>query len=119
MLTLSLPGTPVNPSVGFGTSFPISELFVLNGRNLLQLTNFDRVDTVALFLSRDRRRAFFQASADPFGTNPTENCQLFSVDTLGSSMRQLTRFGQSERSSFGCFLFPPPGCPLGHTVQDP
>lgn len=25
----------------------------------------------------------FTASADPFGTNPHENCQFFSIDTPG------------------------------------
>jgi hypothetical protein len=55
------------------------------------------MDTSRVFLARDGRHAFFRASADPFGTNPSENCQLFSVDTLGAHLRQLTTF-QEDRT---------------------
>jgi hypothetical protein len=90
LLNLSVPGTAVNQSAGFAAS--ISEIFVQDGKNLLQLTSFRRADTWAAFLNVTRTRAFFRASADPFGTNPFENCQLFSVDTFGGGLRQVTHF---------------------------
>jgi hypothetical protein len=84
--TLYTPGTPVNSEPGFTER--IQEAFLLDGRHLLQLTNFDRVDTFGLFLDANRRRAFFQASADPFGANPNANCQLFSVGTLAQGLER-------------------------------
>src|SRR5438132_1355423 len=45
------------------------------------------------------------------GKNPSENCQLFSVDTLGGDLRQLTEFRESiGRSHIGCDEGGPPGC---------
>ena len=51
----------------------------------------------------------FSASGDPCKTNPkaapcnpSENCQLFSVDTLGGHLQQLTRFSDGEQSMGGC-----------------
>jgi len=117
--TMSLPGLPENANP-FSSS--ILEVYVLGGQNLLQLTNFRRADTIALFLSASGRRVFFEASADPLGTNPTENCQLFSIDTLGAHLRQLTRFRQGDRSPNGCLPVPPPGCSFdfpGAAAQDP
>src|SRR5262249_35064542 len=52
----------------------------------------------------------FVASADPFGTNPSGDCQLFSIDTLGEGLRQLTHFSQPEYSVNGCSALVPPGC---------
>src|SRR5262249_22368509 len=51
--TLSLPGTPVNP--GAGVTDMITEVFFLNGTNLLQLTDFHRVDTAQPKLTPDGR----------------------------------------------------------------
>jgi hypothetical protein len=104
-----LPGTPANRVYYFDQ---ISEIFVFDHANLLQLTNFDRVDTLFAFLGVDRQRAFFFSSANPFGTNPSENCQLFSVDPLGGDLRQVTNFRKTEQehSENGCLPGPGPGC---------
>src|SRR5262249_20669981 len=72
------------------------EIFVIDGKRLLQLTDFHRPDTSRVLLAADGRRAFFLASADPFGTNPSGGCQLFSIDTLGAHSRQLTHFREGQ-----------------------
>jgi hypothetical protein len=56
------------------------------------------------------------ASADPFGTNPFESCQMFSVDTVGGGLRQVTHFEQRTRSRViipGCFGPSRPHCSVG------
>ena len=103
LVRLAVPGTPVEPYPGF--DFPISEVFVQDGKNLLQLTKFRRADTFIGFLNPTRTRAFFLASADPLGTNPDGYCQVFSMDTLGSGLRQVTHL-----NSRGCIRDNPPGC---------
>jgi len=106
--TYALGGTPVNEVPG-GVYSRIVELYAAAGDNILQLTNFRRVDTAAptgWSLSADRQRVLFGASANPFGTNPGENCQLFSIDTLGSDLRQVTRCDKGEQSAPGCGFFP-------------
>jgi len=115
--TLYLPGTPVNGIPDLDES--IQEVFLRDGRDLLQLTNFHRVDTVSAFVDVNRRRAFFQASADPFGANADGNCQLFSIGTLEQGLRQLTHFQSDGRSASGCRFGPPPGCTMGAVFQDP
>jgi hypothetical protein len=77
----------------------VREMFLLDGPRLLQLTNFRHSDTWG-FLSRGR--VFITTSADPLGTNPGRNCQLFSMNTRGGDLRQLTRFRDEGRPSFGC-----------------
>lgn len=106
----SLPGTAVNDIPGFAPI--ISEVFVGRGDNFLQLTNFHRSDTgfYGITLDQDQQRVVFNASADPFGTNPNENCQLFSVDTLGGDLRQLTQFDEGQHSLGGCAFSLRPGC---------
>src|SRR5262249_38740641 len=105
VLTLDLPGTPVNSIANFPLA--ISEVFCLDGKKLLQLRKFRGVDTGRGFLGADGRRVFFTASADPFGANPSENCQLFSIDRLGGHLRQVTRFREGARSVNGCSNLPP------------
>jgi hypothetical protein len=98
LATLVLPGVAVNPNPFFGLKgfflSVISEVFLVSGRDLLQLTNFGRVDTFGLVLDAKRQRAFFSASADPLGSNPTQDCQLFSTDIFAAArtLRQLTHF---------------------------
>jgi hypothetical protein len=116
LVDLNLPGTAVNPSPG---AERISEVFLIDGRNLLQLTSFRRVDTNSLFLGADRRRAFFAASADPLGTNPAGNCQVFSIGTLGQHLRQITRFNEEGGDDSQCFGNVPPGCAVRESLQDP
>ncbi len=101
-LTVSMPGEPLVPH---GT-FPITEVFVVDGSNVLQLTSFRRTDTAPgppYYSARDQR-VYFSASANPLGKNPTENCQLFSIDPLGGHLRQLTFFSEgSSHATNGCF----------------
>jgi hypothetical protein len=104
LLRVSLPGTPTGPPSAPSHHFPITELFVQYGkRQLVQLTNFRRADTFSAFLTRDRKRAFFLASADPVRMNPHESCQLFSVDVRGGVPRQITHLDPG-------FPVPNPGC---------
>ena len=122
VITLQLEALTNVPGLGPGTRIQeahVQEAFFVSPRDLIQLTNFGRYETYALFLGADRRRAFFIASADPLGHNPAGDCQLFSIDTLGGHLRQLTRFTQSEPSQFGCGGAPPPGCSIGDAYQDP
>jgi hypothetical protein len=104
---LSMPGAPVNPPPPgvYPPDLPIQELFIFAGFDqVLQLTKFDRFDTFGAALDSAGQRVFFHASADPFGTNPSENCQILSVSTAGSDLRQLTYFSASDHSSAGCFF---------------
>jgi hypothetical protein len=92
----------------------INEVFVIDGDNVLQLTGFGRNQTFNPTLSADGQRVIFVSTADPLGTNPTENCQLFSIDRIGGGLRQLTDFHEGpegQHSTAGCFFNPPPlGC---------
>lgn len=124
-IVFALVGEPVN-TIEFAESRPIEEAFLLDGKQLIQLTNFHRSDTYSEFLTENGRRVFFRASknvfstrANPAGTNPPENCQLFSIDRLGAHLRQLTYFREGERSVRGCTEGPPPGCVVGPAFQDP
>jgi hypothetical protein len=95
---------------------PRAEMFLLDGKNLLQLTNLGRTDTAGGFVARDR--VLFTASANPFGGNPHEICQLFSIDTDATNLRQLTQLPWDGRSSAGCG----PGgssCNIANVFLDP
>lgn len=98
-----VPGHPSGPPLFV---YPANhfELFSLEGPNFLQFTNFQRYDTAVngALIDPDARRVFFAASADPLGTNPNENCQLFSIDRNGADLRQLTNIPISHRSLCGC-----------------
>jgi hypothetical protein len=111
LLRLSLPGTAEGPPFqsprGFFQRFPISEVFLQNGKNLVQLTNFHLQDTFVGFVDPGRMRAFFLASADPLGTNPLHICQMFSIDTFGSGLRQVTHLAPRPPVDFSSFE---PGC---------
>src|SRR5262249_40318373 len=107
---------PNEPSVNTPGRFA-REAFLVDGKHLVQLTNFHRSDTipgglggVGLFV---RGRMLFMATANDTGENPHELCQLFSIDTVGtpSSLRQLTQlpFDGRRPSSFGC-ISELPGC---------
>ncbi|HXJ35218.1 MAG TPA: hypothetical protein VMS22_14395, partial [Candidatus Eisenbacteria bacterium] len=115
-VALSVNGMPKNPNA-FGA--PISEIFLVNGESVLQLTKFDRVDTSIAALTPDGRRVIFVASADPKGKNSSGTCQLFSIDTVAAGLRQLTRFSQPEYSVDGCNAFFPPGCAITPAGVDP
>jgi hypothetical protein len=99
---LPVPGVPINPQA----DPHIFEVFITDGANVLQLTNFQRSDTAWIppsLLGVDGERVFFTASVNPQDdTNPSETCQVFSVDALGGDLRQLTRFGATRHSALGC-----------------
>jgi hypothetical protein len=99
--SLPVPGVPVPP-----VDPPIiQEVFVFDqDYNVLQLTRFRRFDTWTPLVDVDREHVYFAAAANPLGANPSENCQLFSIDRLGGDLRQLTDFREREHSSAGCFL---------------
>jgi hypothetical protein len=120
-VTLSRPGEPVNKTGPAGVT--IHEIFLLDGDNVLQLTSFDRWDTGwnGVLVGVDRDTVFFVASADPFGENPSEDCQVFSIDRLGANLRQLTHFRETSHSVNGCGSGPVrTGCfvQLGRLGQD-
>lgn len=114
VVLVGLAGKPVNPL------FPllsIQELFLLDGGHVLQLTSFQRTDTGLGALSGGR--VFLFASADPLGTNPTGNCQVFSMDTFGGDLHQLTRF-TDRRPSAGCIAgVPRSACWINEIARDP
>jgi hypothetical protein len=98
---LTLPGESSGPFVGY----PPQEVFTISGDNVLQLTNFGRADTNGPTLSADGQRVFFAASGNPLGTNPTENCQIWSDDRNGGDLRQLTdlrEVPEGQKSKAGC-----------------
>jgi hypothetical protein len=89
---------PVPP---FG--FSVNELFLIDGKNLVQLTNFGRWDTGFGQSALARGRVFFVASANLHGENPDELCQLFSINERGGGLRQLTQLPSDGRvAALGC-----------------
>ena len=121
---LGVQGQPKNHLPGVGAQ--ISEVFAVDGANVLQLTNFEREDTGANgdnIFDVDRQTVYFTASADPdpVRSNPSENCQIFSIDRLGSNLRQLTQFSEGPQATSGCFFYGPPtvGCTSIILNQDP
>src|SRR5262249_60887306 len=54
------------------------------------------------------------------GTNPSESCQLFSIDRTGGDLRQLTTFSEvsEEQGAIGCLFTHGPGCALALVAQD-
>jgi hypothetical protein len=102
--------------------FPTTEVFLLDGDNLLQLTSFRFADIIGAVLTADATRVIFVTSANPLTPdatgrllhrNPTGNCQIFSIDRTGGDLRQLTEFRETEQSDIGCYFFPGGrrGCP--------
>jgi len=84
---------PVNGPGTFGDVVGEIFTFATNPSQVLQLTNFRRSDTYYAKLTADLRRVVFLASADPLGSNPANHCEVFSIDSLGSDLRQLTNIG--------------------------
>jgi hypothetical protein len=116
VLTVTMPYMAAEPrAAGFA-----GEVWTRKGSQLLQLTNFARTDTHGGALSRDGGRVVFQASTNRLGTNPMNNCQLFSMPRLGGTIRQLTRFDPPMPSLDGCNRnAPPPACLIGGVQVDP
>jgi hypothetical protein len=116
-----LPGTPENRFPPNTPPFPgHTELFFADEAGFRRLTTLRRIDTLSPLLSADGERVFFVSSADPTGTNPTEDCQIFSVAVDGTQMRQLSTFGEGgEHSVSGCFFSGRPGCSSLFLLEDP
>jgi hypothetical protein len=99
-------------------------VFDIDGaNNILQLTNFRRVDTFNPTVSPDGQRVLFTASANPpeLGSNPDHNCQMFSIDRNGADLRQLTDFHEvpEGQEAIGChFSAPGSGCSAFWTSRD-
>jgi len=113
-LASALPGEPENPR----GNQPVIEVFVISGTDVLQMTNFRRTDTATsgAFYSKREGRVYFTASANPLGINPENTCQIFSIDPLGTDLRQLTFFETPTPSrGAGCY---DRRCQLGQPVQD-
>ena len=58
-----------------------------DGTGLQSLTSFDSYDPS---FSADGKRIFFDGDGDPFGTNPGNDPELFSMSADGGDLRQLT-----------------------------
>ena len=121
---LELEGDPINGPCGSGCT--IGEMFLFDGVNVLQLTNFRRYDTGQIgtaLVDVDDQHAYFAASANtPFvTTNPSETCQLFAIDRTGADLRQLTSFSENadgQVSRAGCNFARAPGCAVVPVAQD-
>ncbi len=90
------------------------EIFLIDGKSIVQLTAFNRSDTFtggAQGVSpMVRGQVLIAASANPFGENPGEICQLFTISTRGDHLRQLTHLPwDGRRTEQGC-VFNAPGC---------
>jgi hypothetical protein len=60
----------------------------------------------------------FMASADPLGTNPFHDCQLFGISPLGLNLRQITRFGEGVEPIENCsYVHARPGCGIANVLQ--
>lgn len=89
-----------------GPPGPIQEILLVDGTNYLQLTDFQRSDTTNPTIDLHDARVLFVGSADPAGTNASNNCQLFTVDTTGARLTQISAFGEVDHSEFGCAFGP-------------
>ena len=66
----------------------------------------------------DGTHVSFISSADPLGTNPTHGCQVFSIDALGTDLRQLTHLGASSAEGCNCQMVCAPGsCGIGSNSE--
>ncbi len=77
------------------------------------------VCAVASQLTADLRRVVFIASADPFGSNPANHCEAFSIDRLGSDLRQLTNIGAGPTAHCDYFTLNPRICTSNQLRIDP
>ncbi|MCU0224581.1 MAG: hypothetical protein MUF27_11030 [Acidobacteria bacterium] len=82
-----------------------SELFVMrrDGTGIVQLTNdpspvAGSVGTVVI--AGNGLKILFSANLDPFGTNPQNRTQLFSINRDGSGLKQLTAFATGGIGKF-------------------
>jgi hypothetical protein len=100
-----------------GTGSDLYELWP-SGK-VLQLTNLDSHDLRFEDVSPNGRRFLFITPDGPAETNPTHNCQLYSVDDLGAHVRQITHFAETDHATSGCnFTLPRKGCGISTTFWD-
>ena len=112
-----VPGVPVHP-VPPPPGSSVREIFLFDTDRSLQLTTFQRQDTQAGFLGADGGQVFFLASADPLGDNPSQSCQVFSIDRFGSELCQLTHFSQGTPFINVCGgIAALPGCSIDGFMQ--
>jgi Tol biopolymer transport system component len=132
---IALPGATVLPNFSItspdpiAVEFPVSGpsgdvafeafLFDTNPSQVLQLTNFGRLDTAYPRVTADRQRVLFIASADPVGENPDNNCEFFSIDWIGTNLRQLTHIGEGGQRGCDRYGFDSPGCSITLVRVDP
>ncbi|HKA30146.1 MAG TPA: hypothetical protein VKH82_12260 [Candidatus Binatia bacterium] len=69
----------------------------------MQLTNFGRLDTFWFGGFIAGGRVLFPASTNRLGENPAQICQLFSIDTDGARLHQLTHLASDGRPAAGCW----------------
>lgn len=127
IFNFAVPGTPRNSIPSYYHDQPVVEVFRIEGENSLQLTSFGRYDTRSLssmgwngsgFVSKGG--VLLMASPNRSGDNPSENCQLFSIDSWGGKLRQLTDFDEGSLAANGCnFGQFPDGCAFADVYQDP
>ena len=124
-IAATVPGVPENGPANFAGN-TIIEVFVVEppdtaqlpeGR-VLQLTNYGRSDTYQPGMSADGQRVVFIASTNDLGTNPSNQCQMFSIDRLGNDLRQLTFFSSSGNTRRNCQDYASPGCTLSRVGVD-
>ena len=123
MTVVFFPESPVDHYPGvYGLFRFIEEVFLVDAKNVVQLTKLRQSDTARAGRGGAvaRGRVFFEASADPFGTNPGQHCQIFPVNTRGGDLRQLTRLrdGDDRPSAIGCFNPLPGSCSIDQYFAD-
>jgi len=113
-----VPGEAVNPVPPSGLT--AREVFVADGPTVLQLTDFRRGDTSFLppFFSARDQRAYFTASADPLGSNPSHDCQIFSMEPVTRELRQVTFFHEGGDHAAAC-IGAPHGCRIDFNLSAP
>jgi len=131
---VALPGGTIVPNFSITSPDPTARIFAVPGPSgdfafevflfdtspsqVLQLTNFGRRDTYYAQVTADRQRVLFIASADPLGENPDNNCEFFSIDWIGTDLRQLPHIGEGEQRSCDSFG-PGEGCSITLVRVDP
>src|SRR5262249_61558506 len=107
------------------SGFPpfVRVLFPGNRHAIVQLTAFSRNDTAAGgeggrgVVIGDR--VLFSASANPFGENPGQVCQLFSISTRGDALRQLTHLPWDGQPNGGVAYTAPRAAESGRSARRP
>jgi hypothetical protein len=109
-----------------GARQAITEIFAKRGRQISQLTHLGSSDTRPRSLTRNERLVLFTTAANPFGTNPGNRCELFSMNIRGGGMKQVTNFNHDPaipadqiKNGKGCSTGGDFGCTIGKVLLDP